>query len=222
MHARMLYFCPKSLVGHRSVVMKNVPSKLKNVWEKTIYSLAGRARDQRETLQFDTEAENAYIAYCEAIEKRLRGDLDGWIGRWAKKLCGNAVRLAGLMALMEEEDYVQLEHWQAAEKMMEEYFIPHARYVFGGEDSLLSDNARLLWRKLDEDAFKESEFWARRGRYIFKKHDEYLEALTELQVRGYIHPSEEQDVYYGSGRRPSIKWELNPEYTNNKKAMVEV
>lgn len=220
LHARFLYFSPESMIGKRAVSMKPVPDKLDRWWRGMIETLETTARKEPLIIEFDHEAEEAYISFCGQIEKRLCGDLDGMMRAWASKLCGNTVRVAGILSMLDSSDYVERKHWDAAETITETYLIPHAKRLFCGADANLSSNAQLLLEKLkdEEGSFREADFWSKRMRYVFKGtgeggrtgRDMYGDALNELNVHGYIRKSADQDEYFGSGRKPSTRWDVNP------------
>ncbi len=209
LHARFLYFLPKSMIGFRKADGRPVLPALVNWWVATVGRLAAC---QNLVLPFSSEAEEKYRVWFEDIEHRLLTDLSGPLQAWAGKLCGNTVRLAGLLALLAGKKQVVSEDWDNAQRIAEQYLIPHARAVFGGQDVRLSDEARkLLPRLRDLMSFSQADFWKESGRYILKNGDRqgYGNALTELAGLGYIRLAKVQPIYKG-GRRPAPVWEVNP------------
>lgn len=211
LHARFLYFLPKSLIGTRKSDATPVPAGLVEWWTKTVERLANLRID---ALPFDAYAEAAYHAWYDSVEPRLDADLGGALQAWAGKLRGNTVRLAGVLALLDGQEAVLRRHWDAAQAMAENYFIPHARAAFGGDDYMLTDDARALLPKIRKMTdFKQSEFWQKYGRYILggECKDAYEAALGVLSQRGYIRmAAQSEEGSAGGGRKPSPVWEVNP------------
>lgn len=211
LHGRFLYFLPKSRIGTRKSEAMPVPAELGEWWKNTIERLS---RLNIDALPFDAYAELAYHAWYDSIEPRLDADLGGALQAWAGKLCGNMVRLAGVLALLDGQEAVLRRHWDAAQAMAENYFIPHARAAFGGDDYMLTDDARALLPKIRKMTdFKQSEFWQKYGRYILGSEckEAYEAALGVLCQRGYIRmAAQSAEGSTGGGRKPSPVWEVNP------------
>ena len=221
LHGRFLYFLPKSRIGTRKSEATPVPSALSEWWAGAVDRLAVLNID---ALPFDAYAEEAYRSWYDSIEPRLDGDLGGPLQAWAGKLCGNMVRLAGILALLDGQETVLRRHWDAAQAIAEGYFIPHARAAFGGEDYMLTDDARALLPKLrKQPSFKQSEFWQKQGRYILGNEckEAYEAALGVLCQRGYIRLAVQQtEGCAAGGRKPSPVWEVNPALLDNPQPVL--
>ncbi len=209
LHARFLYFLPRSMIGRRKAEGDPVPEELAAWWSGVVRRLAG-AEDL--VIPFDPMAEDAYRAFFDEVEARLPEDLGGVLQAWAGKLCGNTVRLAGLLSLLAGEDSVSRASWDAAAWIAREYLIPHARAAFGGHDARLTDHARMLLPKLrDRERFRQSDFWRDAGRYVLGEEalEAYKTALELLARVGYIRLAADQPAPSG-GRTPSPVWEVHP------------
>ena len=226
LHARFLYFLPSSNIGNRSPVGKQMADSVRDWWTRSVQRLAWLGRDGEVVrLPFDSYAEEGYLSYWQEIEKRLDSDLDGELRSWGGKLMGNTVRLAGLLALLDDRQEVRRVHWDAAQEIAQNYLIPHARRAFLGAEELdIPPDARALLDKLRKySTFTEAELWRDRGRYLFKNEKKRFDnALTELVANMYVHPSEEQKPYYGSGAKPSIVWVVHPDLREQKSEIREI
>ena len=224
LHARFLYFLPESMIGKRTSKDEAVPSSVSDWWDKTIQRMAWIAREGPPLrICFDTYAEAAYRAFFSRIEARLGGDLGGDMKSWGGKLVGNTVRLAGILALLDGAEEVGRSHWDGAETIAENYLIPCALRLYRGDDPSLSENERKLLSIIrDLDTFNESDFWRKKGRYCHMRLEEYCQTLLELHRDGYIRQSAQQPEYYGSGRKPSPLWEVNPALHRQKVTVRQV
>lgn len=213
LQARGLFFRPESMIGERTDKGGEIPDQVRQWWYQTVRRIAGQVRAENGPLELDFEdgAETAYRRFYNEIEKRLPGDLCGPMQSWACKLVGNTVRLAAILSLLDGQDKVTRSMWDAAEAIMQQYLIPCARSLFGGEDPFISEDARKLLphiRKLDE--FTQAELWRDKGRYIFSKQDKaFTDAVFSLRDRGYIR-EKPTAAKPKQGRPPSVVWEVNP------------
>ncbi|MBR3743150.1 MAG: DUF3987 domain-containing protein [Clostridia bacterium] len=224
LHARFLFFLPRSMIGKRSNKDEAVPSSVSDWWDKTIRRLAGIAREGVPLrIRFDTYAEAAYRVFFDQIEKRLVGDLGGDMKGWGGKMVGNTVRVAGILALLDGAEEVRRVHWDAAEVIAKNYLIPCAVSLYRGDDPSLSENTRKLLSIIrDLDSFSETDLWREKGRYSRLKKDGYGLALLDLCEHGYIRQAARQPVYCGTGRKPSPIWEVNPALHGQKKTVGQV
>ena len=203
LQGRFLYFLPASKVGLRAAIAPPVPDALTAWWTDTLKRLANLPEG---TLTFDKYAERDYIAWWTATEARLRTDLDGVMLEWGGKLCGNVVRLAGLLALLDRCSVVQSIHWGAAQAIADSYLIPCAKRLFCGEDDRLTADASALLDRLQEGVV-DADFWREHGRHILKNdRPRYAEAMRCLQLAGYLRA--EQRV--NSNGKTSLIVRLNP------------
>lgn len=212
LHARFLYFLPESKIGTRSSAGGTLPSSIMGWWTSTLNRLAGIAREgEPMLLKFDSFAEAAYRSYFERIEKRLVGDMGGALQSWGSKLAGNTVRLAGLLALIDGAETVGRSHWDSAETIAEQYLIPCAAGLFLGADPCLSEDARKVLERIKTLVqFVQAEIYRDKIRHLPMSNDTFLNVLDCLSQQGYIRKAAQQPPYYGSGRKPSTLWEVNP------------
>ena len=227
LHARFLYFVPESRIGTRKSDGGSLDASSMGWWTNLIARLASTAREgSARVMKFDAYAEAAYRAFWQRIENRLAGDLSGNIQSWGGKLAGNAVRLAGLIALTDgEEDTVCLRHWEAAEAIAEKFLIPCAVRLFLGDDPSLTDTAKALLPLVRQtERFKQSELWREKARYRIKDKKVYEAAIQNLWNRGYIRPSQQQDERAAHGPEPSTWYDVHPDLINVKgrRALQEI
>ena len=215
LQGRFLYFLPASKVGQR-LLNTLEPSASVKLWWKTAVQRMANLPDG--ILSFDNIAEARFVDFWKDIEMRLLSDLDGPLRVWGAKLCGNTVRVAGLLALIAGREVVHCADWDAAETLAENYFIPCAKILFAGGDDRLTDDARLILQRL-KDGTIESEFWRDRGRFLFKKDRQRFDmALRCLQATGYLRP---ESVRNSNGKN-SVLWRVNPRLTQKEKNAGEV
>lgn len=213
LQARGLYFRPASMIGERTDEGGELASSVTQWWYQTVRRIAGQVRTENGPLElaFDDDAETAYRRFFLEIEKRLNGDLCGPMLAWACKLVGNTVRLAAILSLLDGQEKVTLPMWNAAEAITQQYLIPCARSLFGGEDPFITEDARKLLphiHKLYE--FTQAELWRDKGRYFFKQDKQAFEgAIFSLRDRGYIR-ERPTAATPKQGRPASVVWEVNP------------
>ena len=219
LQGRFLFFLPTSMYGKLQASAPRMPESCSKWWAATVNRLAGMPE---KVMDFDLYAEAAYLEWWNAIEARKLRDLDGDMRSWTGKLCGNAVRLAALFALLDGADTVMRKHWNAAAHIADSYLIPCAKRVFCGIDAELSADARLVLSKIT-GKFLTSKLWNDRARFALNKdHERFDAAIAELQQRGYIRASASQPAYSGSGRRPSVIYDVNPALLAQKDQETEV
>ena len=203
LQGRFLYFLPASKVGLRAAIAPQMPDAQTAWWTDTVKRLAAMPE---ETLTFDKYAERDYVAWWTPTEARLRTDLDGVMLEWGGKLAGNAVRLAGLLALLDGCSVVQSMHWGAAQAIADGYLIPCAKRLFCGEDDRLTADAHTLLDRLQE-GMVDADFWREHGRHILKNdRPRYAEAMRCLQQAGYIRMEQRAN----SNGKTSLIVRLNP------------
>lgn len=218
LQGRFLYFLPVSKVGQRSLLSPEVPEDSKRWWTQTVRRIA-KLPDC--TVIFDNVAEQHYADWWSSTECRLCGDLDGSILEWSAKLCGNTVRIAGLIALMDQSYVVQSVHWDAAQTIAETYLIPCAKILFCGGDDRLSPDARLLLERIArEQSFSEADLWRQRGRHLLKNdRQRFRVALQNLQLAGYMRAESMRNISNG---KETICWTMNPNLRKKADKMEEV
>ncbi len=215
LQGRFLYFLPASKVGQRSLNAAEISEERKAWWANTVKRMA---ETPDRVLPFDQEAESHFTGWWHEIESRLISDLDGPLRGWGAKLCGNMVRVAGLLALLEGCSEVRCANWDAAEALAEQYFIPCAKILFCDGDDRLTDDARILLQRI-EDGTVESEFWRDRGRFLFRKdRDRFKLALQCLQATGYLRPESMRN----DNGKCSVLWRVNPQLKEKSRDTGEI
>lgn len=232
LHARFLYFLPSSNIGNRTAESREMDAALLSWWEKTLQRLAWLKRGEKDALClcFDDAAEQGYLDYWQRVELRFDSDFSGDLRSWAGKLMGNTVRMAGILALLDDRREVRRVHWDAAQTITDEYLIPHARRAFLGAEELdIPPDARALAGKLQKyETFTEAELWRDKGRYLFKDQDgkkRFYVALADLASNMLIRLAENQPPYCGNGQAPSPIWAVHPglrEKKNDERGVIEL
>lgn len=140
-------------------------------------------------------------------------------------------RLAGILTLLKDPTatVVELQEYEFARMIMEEYFIPHMHYAFCGEQRLspaaeavlkampsimtrycLCVLQSALWDKLR----KKKPFKVKDGNALFEK------ALAELAAAHLIRPAIIETA--ATGRPSKGAWEVHPEILANVPALQPI
>jgi hypothetical protein len=205
--SRMLFVKCNSLVGGRKATACAPPNECLERWDNLVKALA--ADKNSEELKFDEDGFSVYTSFFDEIEPQLTPDsveLE-FMADWAGKLCGNMVRLAGLIHCISERTWTPLitrdEALCARELAL--YFLAHAKAVYLSEsESRESSNARYLWRKLkDGESFTKRELIRKTSGKCNFNLDESLAALA---ARGYLRI----DIKATKGRKAELIV-INPE-----------
>lgn len=150
------------------------------------------------------------------------------LAAWASKLLGMTARLAGILTLLKEPNStcVDSTEYYAAQRIMEEYFIPHMRYAFCG-DQQISEPAKVLLDAMiaimtrEQKCARHSKVWERIGKKPpFNKPNRdklFDQALNELAAAGMIRKVELERA--ATGRPSKGAWEVNPKLLINVPAL---
>lgn len=137
-------------------------------------------------------------------------------------------RLAGILTLLKDPaaTLVDVNEYEFARSMMEEYFIPHMRYAFCGEHKL-SATAEIVLKNMigcltrNKRYVLVSTLWDKlRGKHGFPKNggSQVLDKdLAELAAAGMIRPAETAAA--PTGRPSKGAWEVRPELLANVPAL---
>lgn len=223
---RLLFFYPEPLRGVNVREKGAYPSADLAWWAEHLTALAASYRDHPLVLPLTHDAREEFLNFQQSMQDRAFTDLGGAMRQWSRKAAGKAARLAGLMTMLEDPSATFVEQGQvrAAVALMESYFIPMARSVFGGDESLTPEQRSLLEAVMNEDSFSEASLYDRvRGQKLFKGpngHVVFNNALAFLQTWDYVRqrpmlPSA------GRGRKPSPIYDINP-HLRKASAGVEV
>lgn len=154
----------------------------------------------------------------ELINERGAADEDGIIG-WISKLHGKALRLASILAVLDEPKAINItkEHAETAVALLKEYFIPHYIGSYETGDILTKDEKKIIsWiirrskKDGNQESFSEHELkQAIRLFYDRKGQERFRAAIEGLQDKNYIRPLHARKS--SNGRKPGPAWQINPE-----------
>jgi putative DNA primase/helicase len=219
--ARFIYVIPKSNIGHRDVTERNpIPDSTQTRYESGVFSLLSVQPEIDENgveiprvLNLTKEAHDTWEHFHQGVEADLKdGGALELIPDWGGKLAGTALRIAGLLHVVEHnvinlvigndtmERSIRLcklliEHAHAAFDLMEEEkTISDAKHVF-----------KWIIRK-GKERFTRNE--CRTGLPRFRKVDRLKTALESLSERHII--SEPKEKKPEGGGRPSTYYCVNP------------
>ncbi|WP_149180849.1 DUF3987 domain-containing protein [Streptomyces sp. TRM49041] len=219
--ARFLYCLPESLVGYRKIDPDPVPATVAAAYERNVYALTLRLADWTDPLvvQVGAEAHAMLKAYEQRVEPQLRakGGRLGHIGKWAGKLIGSAVRIAGLIHLAEHIDGGNntpiSEATMRAAIELADYFAAHALTVFDlmGADAALA-RARSLLSVLEDNGWQSvsrRDLFAKLSRSEFPTIADLEPVVAVLEEHGYIR-SETPPRTGKRGRPPAPRYLVHP------------
>lgn len=213
MPSRMLYFLPAPLRHINVRESGPYPRAQLMGWEQKLIALAAGYRQQRMVLPMDREAVEVYLDFSQEMTDRQVQDMgeSSPVAAWARKAPGRALRLAGLLALMEDTGacLVDALSMRRAVELMKGYFIPHMKQAFGGVSAMSPKEKAVLAAIGDRESFNEGEIYhSVSGQKRFKGQagkDEYENTLCALSIRGCIRVIGQNS----KGRRTRV-WEVNP------------
>lgn len=218
--ARFLFFMPEALRELKDNC-PDISREAMSKWDNLVCELVNLWRDDEEPHRL-TLAENArdrldeYRRYLYKESFSSLGENSG-LRAWARKGSGKVLRLAGLLALVENPrgaQSVELRHIDDAIAMFDLYFVPHARIAFGEADGLSNGAQAIINRVRDADAFNSSAVReALKGQSKFRgKHgkENFDLALAELVDKGFIARLEPIEKPKTSGRPPAPAYRVNP------------
>ena len=218
--ARFLYSQPLSKVGKRSFRnVKPVPGATQAAYSQRIQQLtAFQANGKPFELALTPEAYEAYCCWFDEVEARIApgGDLCGLANGWEGKLCGNTLRIVGLLRMLADPDTqapVSALHLRRAVEIAR-YFSEHLKAI-AGQGEHLTPEAREALAFIIKDkrpVFSPSTLRQKmKDRAKFKgKSGAVDRALLELQSGGYLRLSR-PPAWSGVGRRPEARYECHPE-----------
>ncbi len=216
--ARFLYSYPTSLIGHREIRNARPVSKTtENAFNSIIQTLLQQSyKGETRELTLSPEAMELYYGWAEEVEKNIgpgaiwHGIANGWEG----KLVGNTIRLAGIVKLMDSQDYalpIEESHFSAAIELAR-YFVAHALAVTGKAAGLTPAAREVLdeLKKQGESPFSPYTLRQRlRFRKNFKEGSKVDEALSCLAAAGFIRKTL-PPAWQGVGRKPEALYEVHP------------
>ncbi|MGC9381586.1 YfjI family protein [Streptomyces sp. MH13] len=218
---RFLFAVPRSLVGQRSYDTDPVPDEVRRRYADGIARMISRIWDDTEVrpMDLDADARAVFKDFWEDWERRhlVPGDLTAVEG-WSKKLPGQILRLAAVMALFDAPDCLTVSGETMANAVaLVPYLLAHARLVVDlmsaeKQSRLGPARAVLDWlRKRHPDGALTAEDVKRgvHGQSWFEGVDSVKEALDVLERHGWVRwlPVPERT---GRGRRPAPRFVVHP------------
>jgi len=196
---RFLFFLPKSFIGYRKVETEEIPLEVEQTFKNNIQNLIDLKSDGL-ILTFDKEARQYLTCILGEIEEMLSNqDMNPEFKGWLGKLCGQIIRMAGLIHVSENissnineiPKTINLQTLYKADSLRH-YFISHAEQAFGsiGEDKYLDDVMYVLNKLLSGNYNKVEkldyqELWQIVKRRI-KKAEKLKKILYYLEELNYI------------------------------------
>jgi len=225
--ARFLWAVPRSQIGYRKLNTGPVPARARDEYARLLRCLLQRHPcDDPPVIHMSPDAAVAFLAFRERCEHELRpGERFEHLQDWGSKLPGLALRIAGLLHLVEHADDVPVcvETIEAACRIGE-YAAGHALIAFGmmGADPIRAKAERLLqWirrKSLDETTSGQAY---RENRAHFDRPSDAMPALDMLAEFGHLREVPDR----GATGRPTRRFDVNPKTharnTHNTRDPVE-
>lgn len=216
--ARFLFCLPTSNIGTRTAHTIPMPESVKAAYQAGINALLNippvfdeHGKERARTITLDHGARQAWEAFFCFIESNMgEGRELEPIQDWAGKLAGAALRIAGLMAVVEQGELAKEIDEQTMTRALDlcEILIPHAQAAFDlmdGDDSQHDAKHVFRWL-LDKGSltFRQSDVYRELRR--FNDAERLTKALKALTARHVIS----EPMKSGTVGRPSISFEVNP------------
>lgn len=237
---RFLYAIPTSNVGYRNTNPAPVPGAVQSNYHRHITALlnipapaaspsAGEGANTEPILELDTEARRLFQAFKDKTEEALRpGGALSLMPDWGGKICGEILRLAGLLHIADRctlppvVDGAPAPEPMVTEPITEsamtgaiqlgEYFTEHAMAAYslmGG--AAATESARLILRWIVDaklESFSKRDAHSR-FRSQFQQSSALDGPLSILCERGYIRKLEKPDSG-GAGRPAGPVFQVSP------------
>ena len=216
---RFMYLLPESKLGHRSHENESVSLQLQAEYDNKIksllndYMIPSESNNPRWVLELNPKAFREWRNFQNSIETELRpgGRLSPILG-WGGKICGYALRLAGLLHVMEFGHHNLTISLETMNKALEfsTLLIDHALSAFHlmgvVDERYKKEKALYNWIRLDgKPRFKKRD--CLRGlQSQFKDVDELEGFLKDMESRHIISPP----IHIKTGGAPSIFYDVNP------------
>ena len=181
------------------------------------------------------EAVKRFEHFRQFLHAKKQG-LDGHEREWWAKMPAHALRLSGTLAYLEwamiggpEPDVIDDRHMDAAERLLRDYFWPHARAALRqiGLTDKHKDLRRVLrWVRASGKSEVSLRDIRREALAQSVDADQTKELIRALVVAGWLRPRE-RDVEQEQLGRPAHRWLVNPaiwhaESAGNAETQIEV
>ncbi len=217
--ARFLYCLPKSTVGTRDVTQRiTTPETVKMAFRDGIASRLAigpatdeRGQDRPRLLTLTPKALQAWSQFSQYVEDRQGPDGEFYSFQdWTSKLPGAAIRIAGLLHVVEHGEAVSDISDSTIERALDlcDLLISHARAAFDMMGSEPAQNdARIVLRWIiarGQPSFRQNEAIKENRQFrTIERLDQALKILTGRHI--ISEPYKRQ-----TGGRPSILYAVNP------------
>ncbi|HNY71660.1 MAG TPA: DUF3987 domain-containing protein [Syntrophorhabdus sp.] len=218
--ARFLYCIPKSTVGHRDISRRVViPESIRAEYHAGIMSLLNiepvfdeKGKERPRILTLSKDARDAWIQFSQYIESKQGPQGEFYtIQDWTSKLPGAALRIAGLLHVVEHGTGIPTIEGKTIEPALDicDLLIKHAQAAFDlmGEDPASTDAKVVLEWIVSQGKFSFTQNEAIRGIRRFRYIERLEKALKVLTARHIIS----EPMRKNTGGRPSISYTVNPE-----------
>lgn len=219
--ARFLFCLPVSNIGTRTLHTASIPESVESAYQTGINILlkippvkSEQGKELARTITLDYGATQAWEAFFYFIEPKMgEGKELEAIQDWAGKLAGAALRIAGIMAIVENGDGTSIiaEATMIRSVTLCKLLITHAKAAFDLIDDDDSQNdAKHVFRWILEKgnlSFKRRD--AQQELPRFRDVDRLIKALTVLTKRYIISEPDKIKSVTGRGG-PSILYYVNP------------
>lgn len=213
--ARFLYGLPQSLLGHRTLAPRPVPTDVENRYGHGIWQLIGYHPEPMLRLRLSAAAYGEWKDFQRALEPQfLDGGMLQSLRDWGGKLAGAAVRLSGIYHMVlqcgRKETEIEIPRSTVMPAIeLATCLISHAQAVFAlmDRDPDVNDAERLVsWIvRQGKPFFTVREcFRSHQGR--FQRVDAMQLILALLEQHGYVRRVRRDS----GGGRPSDTCEVNP------------
>lgn len=185
--ARFLLCTPKSYIGDRKFNTTPIENSIKEKYNNLVKKLLSLKLENK-TITLSIEARKIFEKFYYEIEKELKWGFDG-IMDFGGKIVGTALRIAGLIQLVKNEnsEHIEKDSIEGAVKIAR-YFIQNEKNIFLTEElNERAENAKYILNYIVENhivIFSVRDI--QRGVRRFKKSSEVTYTLEELLERYYI------------------------------------
>lgn len=221
--ARFIFAMPTSRVGDRVYDTESIPGEVRAAYSQAIANMMTAILDDQEyrVMELDQKAKELFKSFWEALEPRHKahGDL-AVVEGWAKKLPGQVLRIAAVLALFEEPSTLTVSGEVMDDAIsLVPYLICHARLVADlmseeRQSRLGPARAVLEWlrRTTHRGRFAAGDVEkAVRGQKWCTETADVDAAIELLERQGWVRKIEPPEPAEGAkGRRPKCRFVAHP------------
>lgn len=214
---RFMYAVPHDYVGYRDM---GASARSDRAVRDRYDAFLRRIIDQHKAhptrphpIVLDNSAWAEFVGFRQGLEDRRTptGELRQ-LSEWTTKLESSVARLAGILAVIDATDVIDVEIMRRA-IAVGNYWLAHAKLVhdmWGTDDRLVEARAILAWagdRQLQSVTVRDIQGGLRR---LFTTAEDTRPALNLLVERGWLRPQFEGPLVVGRRGKPSPGFDLHP------------